>query len=345
MKTRAHGARRLLLRVICIILSMSAAASLFSCADDHDGGEPAAEATFTAMDTVMTIEVLSVEDSADAQALVRDCIDIVSDIEKRMSRTLEDSEIYAFNHSEKGALLSDDTAWLIRTALEISELSDRAFDITVAPLVDLWDIKNAQAPPAQEDIDELLPIVGYEHLSFDGNFLFKDDPRVMIDLGAAAKGYALSAACRYLEENGVLCAVLNFGGNVGLIGKRSDGSDWRVGIKDPDSPSSLSGIYSVGSGAVSVSGDYERYFVFEGVRYHHILSPQSGYPASLCRSCAVYCADAVVADMLSTALFVAGKDGAEKIYSSGRFDFEYVIFTDDGFYTSPGASDSYEPLK
>lgn len=345
MKNKTSGVRRRFLRVICIIFIIPVAASLFSCVNAPENGVPAAERRFTAMNTVMTIEIISAEAGVDTGALIGDCIDIVTDIEKRMSRTLSGSEIYAFNHSENGALLSDDTIALVRKAVEISELSDGAFDITIAPLVDLWDIKSAQKPPSEEEIEALLPLVGYEHLSFDGNILKKDVPEVMIDLGSTAKGYALSAACRYLEENGVLCAVLNFGGNVGLIGKRSDGSDWRVGIKDPDSPSSLSGIYSVGSGAVSVSGDYERYFVFEGVRYHHILSPQSGYPASLCRSCAVYCADAVVADMLSTALFVAGKDGAEKIYSSGRFDFEYVIFTDDGFYTSPGASDSYEPLK
>ncbi len=276
--------------------------------------------TFFLMDTFLSITLYGEADAS----LYSEVNSIVSAIEAKASRTLTTSEVYAFNHADDGYTFSDEMAMLIERALAMSEATGGAYDITVAPLVELWNIKEATQPVREEAVAEALTKVGYQQLTLSGNTLTKIDPDVTLDLGSLAKGYALEKAKHYLEEQNAV-GILNFGGNVALVGAKSDGSPWRVSLRDPFSADRTKGQLSLTAGVVSVSGDYERYFEADGVRYHHIISPFDGYPVQGVHSVAVCSSDALEADMLSTALFVMGQASAAAFYESGMYEFEYIM--------------------
>ena len=154
-------------------------------------------------------------------------------------------------------------------------------------------------------------------------------------MGAVAKGYITDGIADILEENGVGSALINLGGNVYAKGKRPDGKLWQIGVRSPESESEYLGVLSVADMAVVTSGDYERYFEYEGVRYHHILDPKTGRPAkSGLRSVTVICKDAALADMLSTKCFIAGfEEGAKILKDSGAYGI-FVTEERDVFYSA-----------
>lgn len=321
--------------VICIL-------SFSSCApkDEYD------EKQIFAMDTVITIKV----EKGRGDDVFDGCAGIITEAERIFSRTLEDSEVTRFNTSnseaEYDSALDDCSApfvELIEKSLDISEKTGGAFDITIEPLVELWNI-TGESPevPDVSYINNALVYVGYERMYVEDDTVYRYG-MVKIDMGAIAKGYTLGMLCDYLGALGVKYANISFGGNVGLVGSKPSGGKWSVGIKDPDDTSSTVGTLTLDGGYVAVSGDYERYFEKDGTRYHHIIDPFTGYPAQTdIRSVAVVCDDASLADGLSTALFVMGYDKALAFYNAKTYDFEAVFVTDDGVYTTEGIKDSFQ---
>lgn len=299
-----------------------------------------------AMDTVITIKV----EKGRGDDVFDGCAGIITEAERIFSKTLGDSEVYRFNTSNSEAEYdsafdncSPPFAELVEKSLDISEKTGGVFDITVEPLTELWDI-TGESPevPDVSYINNALVYVGYERLYVENDTVYRYG-LVKIDMGAIAKGYTLGMLCDYLRALGVGYANISFGGNVGLVGGKPSGGKWSVGIKDPDDTSSTVGTLSLDGGYVAVSGDYERYFEKEGVRYHHILDPFTGYPAQTdIRSVAVVCDDAALADGLSTALFVMGYEKAIEFYNSKVYDFEAVFVTDNGIYTTEGIKDSFK---
>ncbi|MBQ8577801.1 MAG: FAD:protein FMN transferase [Clostridia bacterium] len=293
------------------------------------------DTAFFAMDTVITLRLPRETEfpwgtEENICSLVEDRVAVLESV---FSRTKAGSEISLFNHAGAGNMtLSDETAAVLSAALSVAAATDGAYDPTVAPLSELWNITGASpAVPTDTAIRDALSRVGYEQLSLDGNTLSKTDGDVMLDLGGCAKGYACHAAVELLLDAGVSHGIVSFGGNIGVFGKKTDGTKWKVGIKDPASPDSVAGYLSVDAGYVSVSGDYERYFEENGIRYHHIFNRETGYPAdSGVRSVAVFSTDAVLADALSTALFVMGAEDGMVLYDTGTFSFEAVWYLSDG---------------
>lgn len=297
--------------------------------------------TFFVMDTFLTVTLY--EERQDEIEIFRCVNQIAQEIEKKASRTLESSEVSAFNRAEKSYTFSPDMAEMIRMALAMSEATKGAYDITVAPLVDLWNIKEGGPVPEKEALSEALSLVSYQNLTLTDRTLSKSDPRISIDLGSVAKGYAIDQIVSYLKEKGCV-AIVNFGGNVALVGTRAESATWGVSIRSPFDAQDLIGKFTVSSGAVAVSGDYERYFEKDGVRYHHILSPFDGYPSRNMRSVAVYAASAAEADMLSTALFVLGKEKAEEFQSQSDYQFAYVMtLSESESYVDDSANDIFTP--
>lgn len=164
----------------------------------------------------------------------------------------------------------------------------------------------------------------------------------MLDLGAVGKGYAGDVIAELLRENGVTSALLDIGGNIQAIGSKTDGSDWRLGIRDPFGEGNV-GVLSVSDKAVVTSGSYERYFIGEdGKQYGHIIDPSTGYPAeSGLMSAAVIAKEGKLCDALSTSLFVMGLDKAAD-YWRGNKNFDMILITEDGeIYITEGIKDSF----
>lgn len=290
-----------------------------------------------AMDTLMTLRVWG--DEEDASAAVAE----INRLDALLSVTNESSEVYALNHYTEPRL-SYDTCCLIDYAIRVSRRTDGAFDPTVYPLVELWGFtKDVQAVPSQSEIDDALAHVGVDQ-AFDGLGYTLDwntlSNGARIDLGGIAKGYAGQKVIDILQNRGVETAFLSLGGNVQTLGSKPDGEPWAVGIADPENPSqAIACLRFSGSLALVTSGGYQRYFEENGVRYHHILDPKTGYPAETgLASVTVLAQDGALADGLSTALFVMGMEKATALWRESE-DFEAVFITEDGgIFATDGAA-------
>lgn len=336
-------------RQLAALLLTIFALSLTAC------GETAAESetrTVYAMDTVMNLTVYGENAAAALESAEKELHTLDEAV---LSRTAEGSELYALNTSngetvEYGA--DDILPALIETALTISDATDGAFDPTLAPVLDEWGFtKDERRVPSADELKELLSHTGCGKVTLektaDGWTVTLLDG-AQLDLGGIAKGYAADLLRAQLEKEGVTSATLDLGGDVFVMGRKTDGSDWRIAVKDPADTESYLGVVSAADKFIVTSGVYERYFEENGVRYHHILDPKTGCPAeSGLVSVTVLCENGAWADALSTACFVLGPDGAlalrDDLADQGT-DFELILVTDDGrvLYTD-GLADAFTP--
>jgi len=268
--------------------------------------------------------------------------DRVGKIEKKMSVNLESSEVSEINRNagERPVQVSADTFFVIEEALKTAEMSSGSLDITVGPLVEAWGIgtENAQVP-SEAEIRRLLSLTDYRLVALDheNRSVFLEEKGMRIDLGAVAKGYAADEAVKVLNREGVSRGIIDFGGNIRVFGSKPGEEPWRVGIQKPDSGrGTYFGIVSGRGMSVVSSGTYERYFESRGVRYHHILDPETGYPVrNGLTGTTVLSPEGLQADALSTAVFALGLkegfrfldslDGAEGIFVTR--DKEVVLTT------------------
>ncbi|EGW53776.1 thiamine biosynthesis lipoprotein ApbE [endosymbiont of Tevnia jerichonana (vent Tica)] len=199
---------------------------------------------------------------------------------------------------------------MLARAQQISELSDGAFDITFASVGHRYDYRRG-IRPSEQQLEQLLPMIDYQHLVLtpDPPRLAFARPGVRIDLGGIAKGYAVDRGIAILQQHGIEHALLSAGGDSRFLGDRR-GRLWRVGVRDPDDKAGIRALLPLSNTALSTSGDYERFFIQDGERYHHILNPRSGRSAKGLRSVSVLGAEAITTDALSTALFVLGRQAA-----------------------------------
>ncbi len=287
--------------------------------------------SFFAMDTYMTLRVYGVE----ADSVMTDSEALVHKVEADISKTIEGSDIYNLNSSNGEIIeVSQDTADLLQDAIDYSEKTGGTFDISVAPLVTLWDVGGGRTvPPSQSEIDELLGSVGYERIQIDGTLV--DMGGTNVDLGAIGKGHMSDLLDDFIREHdNVTGALFSLGGNVGIVGTKPGDLPFVVGIRDPNGEMyDFLGHLSLTDTFVVSSGDYERFFEHEGVRYHHIIDPQTGYPSeSDITEISIICTDGAYADALSTALFIMGSEATMQYYNEHK-DFEAVIVTKDGKIT------------
>ena len=200
-----------------------------------------------------------------------------------------------------------ETLEVIERALFFSRLSGGAFDITIGPVFRLWNFREGKIPE-QVLVQENLKRVDYRKIRVDSahSSVFLAEPRMEIDLGAIAKGYAVDRACESLQRKGIENFLVNAGGDLKVRGEKEPGLPWVVGIQHPRLPSEFIAKLRPRNAAVATSGDYEKFFVKEGERYHHILNPVTGKPARQCQSVTVMAPSAMDADALATAVFVLG---------------------------------------
>jgi thiamine biosynthesis lipoprotein len=235
-------------------------------------------------------------------------------IENLLSKYLQNSEISRLNQAGK-LEVSPETFYVIKKSIEFWQISDGAFDISVAPLVDLWGFTTQKHNfPTAGSINSILGIIGSDKIILHekNNVVEFKLPGMKIDLGAIAKGFALDCAVKKLKEKGIDSCLINAGGQVYALGKKF-GSPWKIAIQNPRK-SEITATLELNDNSVSTSGDYEQFFFKEGRRYCHIIDPRSGYPVSNGVSSVTVVADsALEADALSTAIFVLGKEKSVRL--------------------------------
>lgn len=335
--------KNIVLRALCLILCLLFVMPFASCQRQERQ-----EKSFFLMDTPITVTLYT--DKKTAETVFAECRAILSELENLWSRTKEGSDIGRFNTASNSIELDPRTATLIEKAMDVTEKTSGAFDVTVAPLVNLWQSSEEKGTlPTQKELQAALALVGASHLNLTNNTLTKAEKGVQIDLGGIGKGAAISALISYLEScDGVRGGLVSFGSNVAVFGEKPDGKPYRIALKNPKAENGYAGVLNLKAGQIlSVSGDYERYYTVNGEKYHHILDPETGYPAvsGLC-SVAVICSDGALADALSTALFVMGEENARAFYESKIYDFEAIFISQSGnVTTTAGLANIFEMKK
>lgn len=229
----------------------------------------------------------------------------------------------------KGAHIEGDLARILETAMDVSRATSGAFDPTLGELVHLWGLgRDDPHLPDPGEIEDALDKTGYDHVP--AGQCCPEGLAIWFDLGGVAKGYAVDDAVRALKEAGVKAGIVNAGGDLRSFGVRPRRGYWKIGVQDPDNPQELAGVLEVKEAAVATSGDYQRYFEEDGIRYHHILDPATGYPAHTgLRGTTVIASDCATADALATAVFVMGPEKGLVLLESWE-GAEGVLITDDG---------------
>ena len=253
-----------------------------------------------------------------------------------LSTTNENSDIYKVNNNESQEV-SAESAEIIEKSLKISELTEGSLDITIYPVVELWGFTGGNyRVPSESEIEEALNFVGFDTISLQGNNVVKNDPQVQRDLGATAKGYLGDKVAEAIKNAGCNSAVLSIGGNVVTVGNKPDGQDFNVGITWTDGKGICATVSLKDMSAVT-SGTYQRNFTENGVFYHHIIDPKTGYPAqSDIGSVTIFTSNGLVADGLSTAFFVMGSENAVEFYESKKYlelgikNLDFMIIKNDG---------------
>lgn len=265
-----------------------------------------------AMDTYMTLTAYG----ENAQEAVEAGIAEIQRLDDLLSTGKDTSEVAQIN-ANGGGVLSEDTDYLVKRALDIYQSTNGAFDISIYPVMQLWGFTTGNfAVPSESDLAAKLALVdaGKIILSEENGQTSISLPEGMeIDLGGIAKGYTSGRVMDVMKSYGIKSAVINLGGNAHVLGNKTDGSQWKVGIQDPKDENGYLGGVSVTDKAIITSGGYERYFVDEdtGVKYHHIIDPKTGYSANNgLISVTIVSADSTLADGLSTSLFVLGTEDA-----------------------------------
>ena len=304
--------------LICVFLS--------GCTDPRQAVSE--DRALFAMDTYMTLTAYGPHAAEALDAAEEE----IRSLDQLLSTGNPESEITHLN-KEGNAHLSDVSAYLFQRSLEVNSMTEGAFNPLVYPLMNAWGFTDQEYQvPDEHTISELLPLLDLDEVQFDEGT--KDIsfgmPGMMIDFGGIAKGYTSSRIMAIFEDHGVAGGLVSLGGNVQVIGNKPDGSRYKIAIQDPEDHSAFIGIVETDDKAVITSGGYERFFEEDGITYHHILDPKTGYPAVTdLLSVTVVSSDGTLADGLSTALFVLGKEKGAEVWKSHPDQFDVVFLTKD----------------
>jgi len=262
------------------------------------------------MGTVVEITLIG-ENEVAAQKATFQAFQEIKRIEYLMSPWIESSDVSRINQSagKEWVKVSQETLKVIKEAKEISEFSEGGFDITVGPLTQLWRMAREKGiPPLAEELKQKLDLVDFRNVMVDeeGKVLLKKEG-MAIDLGGIAKGYAVDRAFELLNSLGYKNLIVNAGGDLRVGGSKLD-QPWSIGIQDPRASQKMMARVSVSNAAIATSGDYEKFFMYQGKRYHHIFNPKTGFPTEDCQSVTIVCTDGMKADALATAVFVLGPE-------------------------------------
>jgi thiamine biosynthesis lipoprotein len=299
-----------------------------------DGDTKSLEQTFYIYDTVVNIKIfgntVEQQNMDDIQAMLERM-----DIE--FSRTKENGELYAVNQAagKEAVVVSDETLDIVKLSLKYAEEMDGLYDPTVGPLVDLWAIgEGGEHVPDQAAIDKARSLTNYKDVIVDdaAKTVMLAKEGMVLDMGGIGKGYAADRIADYLKAEGLDSAMINLGGSsIIALGNKPNGSPWNIGLQDPDqSRGTQLGTIKISDEVIDASGVYERYFMQDGVRYHHILDPRTGFPSQNgLKSITIMSPNATDADALSTGVFLMGLEEGMEYLESLPEEVEAFFITDD----------------
>lgn len=330
--------KKMIKRLSIYLLLIFSLVILGGCSKDNKVIEPLSKSEVL-MGTVVTI---SLYDSKDETVLDK-VFNKVKELESILSINENGTLVDEINN-EAGispVKVDDDTYNIVKKSLEYSKLSNGLFDISVGPIVKLWNIGLPEARvPSQEEITEKLPLVGYNDIEIDdtNKTVFLKRKGMMIDLGGIAKGYTADVISDMLTEEGVKSAIINLGGNVFAHGKKVNGDDWKIGIQNPFTErGGIVGSITTSNKSVVTSGIYERYIEQDGVKYHHILNPSTGYPYdNEIAGITIVSDKSTDGDALSTSVFAMGvEEGMKFVNTLDGIDAifitkDYKVYITDG---------------
>lgn len=262
-------------------------------------------------------------DATKARAAFDAALAEIRRIEALMTTWRPDSEVSKINAAagKSAVTVGDETFAVIKESVHTSEISEGTFDITFQTLHGLWkfDEDLDPHPPTEKEIKKRLAFLGWRNIKLDetNKSVMLTKPETQISLGGIAKGYAVDKAAKVLEAAGLTSFFVQAGGDLFARGKKPDGSEWQAGIRDPRGKE---GQYfaklPLSDHAFSTAGDYERSYVVNGKRYHHIIDPRTGQPATACRSVTIWAPNAFVADAIDDAVFILGPEKGMKLVES-----------------------------
>ena len=289
-----------------------------------------------AMDTVMSFTAYGKNSEQAVDAAVKE----VQRLDELLSTGNPDSEVSAINTKGSGTL-SDDTKTILTEATEIYRETDGLFDVTIYPLMQLWGFPTQEYHvPTESELQKALAKVDASQIVIEGDQVTLGTGQQM-DLGGIAKGYTSARIMEIYREYGITSGMVSLGGNVQTLGTRPDGKDWNIGIQNPDGQQgSLLAALPVENKAVITSGGYERYFEEDGNTYIHILNPKTGYPAdSGLVSVSIISENGMLADALSTSLYLMGEEKAAEYWRTHADAFDMILEDKDGtLYVTEGLS-------
>ncbi len=272
------------------------------------------------LDTIIEVSITSKEKNG--ESILDSLFALVERYDRELSYHKSDSRLFEINHCKDSLFtMNSDFHKILQIGAKVYEESEGLFDLTIGPLTDIWDIDN-EIVPDQAAIDEAKKLVGFDKISFNNSNLIKPSD-VKLNFGGIAKGFIIDKMTEFLEQKGIISGIINVGGDISLFGQEKP---LRVGIQHPRKErNEIIEVISMKNGAVVTSGDYERFFIKDGKRYHHIVDPVSGYPAAQNLSVTVIASNATIADAYSTAFFLM--EPAKALELAEQIDeLETIIF-------------------
>lgn len=310
-----------------LIALISAAALLISgCSSITDKKD--LTYTDTLFDTVISIQILDPVD----KSVIKGCEKLCKEYDAKFSKSNEDSEISQINNAKgKFVEVSDDTITLLEKGIYYGNMSKGLFDITIGCVSKLWDFQ-AEEPsiPSTKKVNAAKRHINYRNIMIVDNKVKLTDPKASLDVGAIAKGYIADRIKDYLVSKNVKHAIINLGGNVLVLGTKTDGSKYNIGIQRPfdETGEPITSVKVAGKSVVT-TGTYQRYFKKNGKLYHHILSPNTGVP---CRnnlsSVTIITDSSLTADAMSTTCFLMGYEEGMKLVNL-LDNVDAIFITDD----------------
>jgi len=298
------------------------------------------------MNTLVTITVVSTSEDTAEKAMDK-AFSRIEKIEKLSDFYSPDSEIALINGKSgiSEVRVSPDILELLGKARSVSDNTEGSFDITIGLVISLYDF-HKKIKPEDREIRRNLHFVNYRDLSIDRakSTVFLREKGMLIDTGGITKGYAADKAAEILKQQGIHAGLVAVAGDIKAFGLKPDGKPWKIGIRNPAAGRTEDDIIAtveLTDMAISTSGDYERFFFLNGKKYHHLIDPKTGYPATACRSVSVIAKDGIFTDSFATGVFVLGPEKGLKVLE--KMGFEGIIIDSRGkTHLTPGVRGKVE---